>query len=101
MKCEAMADAPDPARRLAKEIRAARAYAGLSRAQLADEVGVKGDTIGRYERGEWTRPPGRLVLAAIAAKTAIPQVYLDAGFLAPVGPADRPASSGTPSGPRG
>lgn len=69
--------------RLAREVRAARAYAGLSRKQVADATGLSADTIGRYERGKFKRTPTKSVLDAIARACEIPQAYLDAGFLAP------------------
>jgi transcriptional regulator with XRE-family HTH domain len=76
-------------RRLAREIRAARAYADLSREQVATEIGLDHGTVGRYERGEWKRPPNKAILDGIARATGIPQHYLDAGFLAPEDPAKR------------
>jgi transcriptional regulator with XRE-family HTH domain len=87
VKCDEMPG--DPTRRIAREIRAARAYADLSRAQLAVAVDLGAETIGRYERGHWTRPPRSIVLRAIAEKTNIPAAYLAAGFLAPEDPASR------------
>lgn len=72
-----------PQRRLAKEIRAARAYADLSREQLGEGIDLSADTIGRYERGEWDKPPIAPVLKAIAETCDIPAAYLAAGFLAP------------------
>ncbi len=78
-------------RRLAREIRAARAYADLSRDQVAEAVGLDPGTIGRYERGEWKRSPNKAILDGIARATGIPQHYLDAGFLAPEDPAKRAA----------
>lgn len=87
MKCGLMPG--DATRRLAKEIRAARAYSGLSREQLAKAVDRVGDTIGSWERGEWEDPPGPLLLRAIATETGIPSAYLEAGFLAPEDPAKR------------
>lgn len=43
----------------ARAVRAARAYSGKSRKQLADDVGVSAETIGRWERGEWRGDPPR------------------------------------------
>lgn len=79
-------------RRLAREIRAARAYAGMSRAELGAAIDRNEQTIGKYERGEWTRTPSQIVLNAIAEVTGIPQSFLDAGFLRARRPEDdRPA----------
>jgi transcriptional regulator with XRE-family HTH domain len=78
-----------PTHRLAREIRAARAYANMSRIQVGAGVSLSGDTIGRYERGKFDLPLRKPMLDAIAKVTGIPQAYLDAGFLAPDDPATR------------
>lgn len=57
---------------IAREIRAARAYSGKSRRQIADEIGVKAGTIGNWERGKFTRPPAQAMLSAIARCTKVP-----------------------------
>lgn len=87
MKCHEMAD--HGTRRLAREIRAARAYADMSREQVGLATDLSAEMIGRYERGEWKRPLKRPLLEAIARATKIPRAYLDAGFLAPDDPVTR------------
>lgn len=53
---------------VARAIRAARAWSGLSRQQLATRLGLKaGATIGRWERGDWRDgPPRPPMLEALA-----------------------------------
>jgi transcriptional regulator with XRE-family HTH domain len=73
----------DPDHRIASEIRAARAYAGMSRKQVGDAIGVSPWTIGNWERGEWEDQPPRIaMLEAIARACQIPDVWQAAGFLA-------------------
>lgn len=52
---------------LARAIDAARAWADLSREQVGAAVGVSGETIGRWERGEWKRQPPRSALVGEVA----------------------------------
>lgn len=64
-----MADELHPA---ARAIRAARAYAGMSRMQLGQLVGVSAETIGRWERGQWREgPPRPPMLEAIARASGL------------------------------
>lgn len=72
----------DPTRRLARDIRAARAWSNRSRLEIGRHVGLSDEQIGRYERGEWIDPPKLAVVRAIAEFTQIPQAWRDAGFLA-------------------
>lgn len=65
---------------LPNRIRAAREYAGLSRAGLAAELGMSSETIGRYERGEWIEPPKKPTLQAIARATRVPEWFIFTGF---------------------
>jgi transcriptional regulator with XRE-family HTH domain len=79
-------------RKLARELRAARVYADMSRLEIGNAVGYSDETIGRWERGEWDekRPgPRAPVLAAIAKVTGIPDAYMSAGFLSSDDPATR------------
>ncbi len=62
----------------ARAVRAARAYAHMSRKQLGDEVGVVAGTIGRYERGDWREGPPRIsLLEGIARATKINELVDD------------------------
>lgn len=71
-------------RREARHIRAARAYAKLSRAQIAKACGVDSQTVGYWERGEWKqRPPAASHLRAIADLAEIPAEWRAVGFLQP------------------
>lgn len=78
-------------RRLAKEIRAARAYADFKRNDptMLAALGIGHEQFGEYERGNWKRPPTAPVLAAMARVCEIPKAWLDAGFLQPDDPATR------------
>lgn len=58
---------------IAREIRAARAYAGWSRDQLGKAIGVSGQTIGKWERGDFTRQPADGMLRAILDTTKLPE----------------------------
>lgn len=84
---------PNRQKRLAKEIRAARKYADLSRDELEPYTGIGDEQQGEYERGDYKRAPGPAYLAALARACDIPQAWLDAGFLAPEDPAMRFAES--------
>lgn len=67
-----MAKNGDPDHPVARAIRAARKYAGLSREQLGEAIGVGPATIGRYERGEWEREgPRQAALEGIGRATGI------------------------------
>jgi transcriptional regulator with XRE-family HTH domain len=59
---------------VARAIRAARSYAGLSRKQVGAAIDVSAATIGRYERGEWAEPPKQPALDAIGKVTSIHQM---------------------------
>jgi transcriptional regulator with XRE-family HTH domain len=73
----------DPDHRIAKQIRAARAYAGLSRQQVGDALGMSPYTIGNWERGEWKDQPPRLpMIEAISRICGIPDLWVAVGFLA-------------------
>lgn len=79
----------DPAN-LAGQIRAARAYARKSRAQIARATGYSAVQVGRWERGAWgDTPPRGPQLAAIARLCEIPPAWVEAGFLAEPDPARR------------
>ena len=73
----------DPTRPFARHLRAARAYKGLSRAGLGAKLGLDEATIGRYERGEWTRHPSRAVISEAARATELPEELVAAGWLNP------------------
>lgn len=60
---------------LPSEIRAARAYAGMSRKQVGDALGVSAQVIGRWERGQFARPPAQAMLEAIARATNPPTAF--------------------------
>jgi transcriptional regulator with XRE-family HTH domain len=76
---------------VAKRVRAARAYAGLSIPELADELGVGAQTIKRVEAG--TRRPRRYELWGIADICGLPRWFFEAD-LASVGPDDLGARVG-------
>ena len=57
---------------IAREVRVARAYAGLSRAQVGALIGVSGQTIGAWERGDFTQEPASGMLEALALKVGLP-----------------------------
>lgn len=63
----------------AARIRAARAYAGLSRPKLAEKLGVSERTLGRREDGDGP-PPKRGDLLAIAMVCGVPITFLEHGF---------------------
>lgn len=67
--------AEGPEHPVAREIRAARAYAGMSREQLAIHLGVSAETIGGWERGRFTRTPAQAMLVAIARYTRVPTSF--------------------------
>lgn len=72
----------NPDHRIARQIRAARAYAGMSREQVGQALGVHEQTISRWERGAWKEKPPRLpMLEKIAQVTGIPDLWIAAGFL--------------------
>lgn len=57
---------------IARFVRAARAFSGSSRAQVATWVGVEAPTIGRWERGEWKKgPPRTAALEVIARRSGL------------------------------
>lgn len=60
---------------IARELRAARAYSGKSRLQIAGAVDISADTLGGWERGAFTRDPPRPMLAAIADFTGMPATF--------------------------
>lgn len=60
---------------LPSEIRAARAYAGMSRKQIGDALGVSAQVVGRWERGKFKRPPASAMLEAIARATKPPHEF--------------------------
>lgn len=62
----------------AARIRAARAYAGLTREELAERLGVAISTIDRREAG--THAPKRGELLAIAAICGVPPAFMEHGF---------------------
>lgn len=81
MNCDTVADRNH---RIAKEIRAARAYSGKGRDEIADALGVHQQTISRWERGAWKgRPPAASHLRAIADLAEIPAEWRAVGFLQP------------------
>lgn len=86
---EALTTMQKRARPIARQVRAARGYADLTQAQLAEKLRVDEQTVMRYEGGEWKRPPKPLVLAEIARVCEIPQAWIDVGFLADPDPARR------------
>jgi transcriptional regulator with XRE-family HTH domain len=63
---------------VAKRVRAARAYAGLSIPRLADELGVGLQTIKRIEAGH--RSPRRYELWGIADICGLPSGFFEASF---------------------
>lgn len=68
---------------LARRLRTARHWAGLTRDELGERIGVVGETIGRYERGEWKKDLEPRTLAAIANATGVPDWFLTDGFERP------------------
>lgn len=60
---------------IAREIRAARAYAGMSRKGLGDAIGMSPAAIGDWERGDFTREPKPPMLEAIAEATGVPRQF--------------------------
>jgi transcriptional regulator with XRE-family HTH domain len=72
-----MLTTPGPATYAAR-IRAARAYADLTQAELADGIGVTARTIKRRERGYGR--PRRGDLLAIAVVCGVPEAFLINGF---------------------
>ncbi len=70
----------DSTRTIARAVRAARAYAGLSRDALGDSVELDGQTIGRYERGDWKEPPKGITLNAIADVCGVPREFMRNGW---------------------
>lgn len=68
---------------LARRLRTARHWAGLTREELGERIGVVGETIGRYERGEWKKDLEPRTLSAIAAATGVPDWFLNDGFERP------------------
>lgn len=72
----------DASHHTARQIRAARAYANMSRLKLGRAIGVSDETIGRWERGDWKKDAPRLpMLEKIAQVTEVPDVWVAAGFL--------------------
>lgn len=67
---------------LARRLRTARHWAGLTRDELGEKLGVVGETIGRYERGEFKKLEPRTI-AAIADATGVPDWFLTDGFERP------------------
>jgi transcriptional regulator with XRE-family HTH domain len=55
----------------------------LTRDELGERIGVVGETIGRYERGEWKNPLEPRTLSAIATATGVPDWFLTDGFERP------------------
>lgn len=78
---------PRSLRRIPREIRAARGYAGLTQEALAELLEVAPNSVYRWEAGENT--PGPPTLKAIARETGVPAEWLALGFLAPEDPAER------------
>lgn len=64
----------------AARIRAARAYADLSRVEMAKRIGVSETTLQRRENG--LQPARRLELVAIADVCQVPISFLEDGFAA-------------------
>lgn len=72
--------AGDPLHPAARAVRAARAYANMSRTQLGALVDVKPGTIGRWERGDWKDgPPRAPMLEKIARETEVYRMVEDLG----------------------
>lgn len=81
-------------KRIAKEIRAARAYADLTQDQLGALIGHDGQTVLSWEAGKWKRqPPRPAILADIARACGIPEPWIDTGFLEHTDPAKRVAAA--------
>lgn len=70
-----------PSTLLARRIRSARIYAGLSRRQLGAAIGLVPETIGRYERAE--SGLSDRTLSAIATATGTPVWFFHNGFELP------------------
>jgi transcriptional regulator with XRE-family HTH domain len=68
---------------LARRLRTARHWAGLTRDELGEKLGVVGETIGRYERGEFKKDLEPRTIAAIADATGVPDWFLTDGFERP------------------
>jgi transcriptional regulator with XRE-family HTH domain len=64
---------------VAARIRAARAYADLTRRELAEQLGVSESTIQRREHGQQP-DPRRQELMAIAQVCSVPLAFLEHGF---------------------
>lgn len=47
----------------------------MSRTGLGEAIGVSKETIGFWERGEFTREPARALLEAIARETKVPATF--------------------------
>lgn len=73
MKCPFMKVGPDNP--IARELRAARAYAGMSRQQLGAKIGISKDALGDWERGDWVREPALAMLEAVARHTGVPTSF--------------------------
>lgn len=65
-------------------LRKAREDAGLSQAELAEQIGISRNTVGNAELGE--RTPLNVTLRAWAAVTAVPLEWLETGRTTPVPP---------------
>lgn len=67
---------------LSKRIRAARAYANMSAAELAERTGMSVSTLARLERGE--RQPSKVEAAGLAVAvgeaTGLPTVFFTGDF---------------------
>lgn len=63
---------------LARRIRTARTFAGLTREQAGEQIGVVAETIGRYERGATAPEPH--TLDALADTFGVPRWFLHDGF---------------------
>jgi transcriptional regulator with XRE-family HTH domain len=59
-------------------IRAARAYAGISTAELATRLGVSDSTVKRWERGDPSLTPGYRL--AIAGFCGVPAEFMENGW---------------------
>jgi ribosome-binding protein aMBF1 (putative translation factor) len=64
--------------RYGNRITAARDYAAISRAQLAELLEISENTIGRWERDEYE--PNRALRQAIAKVCGVPDWFLESGF---------------------
>lgn len=61
-----------------QRVKAARAYADLSRKQLAEALDMSVDTLQRIEAG--TRKPKKIELLGIENATGVPLWFLETGF---------------------